>query len=227
MFETSSNTQPRCESEQSGLTSVDTRLYALITLTTIFGIGHHFDHVVRGNHVGWPLIPEVTVFTYTLAIYPLVAVGLYLTLTERVGRDTGPSCWGRSLSRRHRRPLRSVGDRTAAGHHRTVRERLRRLRCARVAPRFRRNVGSDDGLRRVSMADRLKHGPDRKRWSNSLPRVHDRRLTSRAGADLCGRRPGTGRSLRSRVASVTRPRRRSSRGVRTGRRPARRAVCSV
>ncbi|SDJ96954.1 hypothetical protein [Natronorubrum texcoconense] len=85
MFETASNTHPRYENEQSGPASVDTQLYALIALATVFGIGHHVDHVVRGNHVGWPLIPEVTVFTYTLAVYPLIAVGLYLTLTERVG----------------------------------------------------------------------------------------------------------------------------------------------
>ncbi|ELY42980.1 hypothetical protein [Natronorubrum tibetense] len=87
MSETSSNTHRRREneSEQSELATVDTRLYALITLATVFGIGHHLDHIVRGNHVGWPLIPEVTVFTYTLAVYPLIAVGLYLTLTERVG----------------------------------------------------------------------------------------------------------------------------------------------
>ncbi|WP_244510211.1 hypothetical protein [Natronobacterium texcoconense] len=64
---------------------VDTRLYFLIGLGTIFGIGHHIDHVVRGNHVGWPLIPEVTVFTYTLIIYPIIVVGIYLTVTERVG----------------------------------------------------------------------------------------------------------------------------------------------
>ncbi|RQG93995.1 hypothetical protein [Natrarchaeobius chitinivorans] len=71
--------------DQRGAESVDGRLYILIALATVFGAGHHADHVVRGNHVGWPLIPEVTVFTYTLAIYPLLALGLYLTLTERVG----------------------------------------------------------------------------------------------------------------------------------------------
>ena len=64
---------------------VDRRLYFLIGLATIFGIGHHLDHIVRGNHVGWPLIPEVTVFTYTLMIYPLIAIGVYLTVTEWVG----------------------------------------------------------------------------------------------------------------------------------------------
>lgn len=64
---------------------VDRRLYFLIGLGTIFGIGHHLDHIVRGNHVGWPLIPEVTVFTYTLMIYPVIAIGMYLTMNERVG----------------------------------------------------------------------------------------------------------------------------------------------
>ncbi|RQG96266.1 hypothetical protein EA472_20640 [Natrarchaeobius oligotrophus] len=68
-----------------GSESVDGRLYGLIVLSTVFGIGHHVDHVVRGNHVGWPLIPEITPFTYTLAIYPFLAAGLYLTLTERAG----------------------------------------------------------------------------------------------------------------------------------------------
>ncbi|WP_235019658.1 MULTISPECIES: hypothetical protein [Natrialba] len=68
-----------------GSKSVDRRLYALLGLATILGVGHHVDHVVRGNHVGWPLIPEVTGFTVSLLIYPLIAVGLYLTLTERVG----------------------------------------------------------------------------------------------------------------------------------------------
>ncbi|MCU4926819.1 hypothetical protein OB905_12655 [Halobacteria archaeon AArc-dxtr1] len=68
-----------------GSESVDGRLYVLLAVATVFGAGHHVDHLIRGNHVGWPVIPEVTVFTYTLAIYPLLAIGLYLTLTERVG----------------------------------------------------------------------------------------------------------------------------------------------
>lgn len=68
-----------------GSDSIDVRLYALIGLATIFGVGHHLDHVLRGNHVGWPLIPEVTGFTVSLLVYPLIAIGLYLTLTERTG----------------------------------------------------------------------------------------------------------------------------------------------
>jgi hypothetical protein len=59
------------------------RLLAFLVIPTLLGIVHHVDHVVRGNHVGWPLIPQVTPFTFSLAIYPLLAVGLYLTVTER------------------------------------------------------------------------------------------------------------------------------------------------
>ena len=62
-----------------------TRLFYLFVLVpTVLGVAHHVDHVVRGNHVGWPLTPHVNPFTYSLAIYPLLAVSLYLTLTERV-----------------------------------------------------------------------------------------------------------------------------------------------
>lgn len=57
----------------------------LVALPTVLGIAHHVDHVVRGNHVGWPLTPEVNAFTYSLAIYPLIAFGVYLTATDRVG----------------------------------------------------------------------------------------------------------------------------------------------
>lgn len=60
-------------------------LYVLLAVPTLLGMAHHVDHVVRGNHVGWPVTPEVTPFTYSLVIYPVVAVGLYLTLTDRAG----------------------------------------------------------------------------------------------------------------------------------------------
>ncbi|MCU4744153.1 hypothetical protein [Natronoglomus mannanivorans] len=76
---------PSNEPEDYRAEGADTRLYALIGIATVFGIGHHLDHIIRGNHVGWPLIPEVTVFTYTLMIYPVIAIGVYATITERVG----------------------------------------------------------------------------------------------------------------------------------------------
>lgn len=64
---------------------VNRRLLWLILLSTLFGVGHHIDHVIRGNHVGWPVTPEISPFTYSLIIYPIILVGLYLTLRDRVG----------------------------------------------------------------------------------------------------------------------------------------------
>jgi len=58
-------------------------LALLVGVSTLLGAAHHVDHVVRGNHVGWPITTAVNPFTYSLVIYPLVAVGLYLTLTDR------------------------------------------------------------------------------------------------------------------------------------------------
>jgi hypothetical protein len=63
-----------------------TRLfYLFVMMPTLLGMTHHVDHIIRGNHVGWPLTNHVNTFTYSLAIYPLIAVGFYLTLTDRVG----------------------------------------------------------------------------------------------------------------------------------------------
>ena len=60
-------------------------LYGLVLLATFMSLGHHVDHVLRGNHTGWPLTPEPTPFTYSFGFYPLIAVGLYLYKKERVG----------------------------------------------------------------------------------------------------------------------------------------------
>ncbi len=62
-----------------------TRTFSLFVLVpTLLGVAHHVDHIVRSNHVGWPITPEMNAFTYSLAIYPLLAISLYLTLTRRV-----------------------------------------------------------------------------------------------------------------------------------------------
>ncbi|WP_336034809.1 hypothetical protein [Halobacterium yunchengense] len=62
------------------------RLFALLVLApTLLGAAHHVDHVVRGNHVGWPLTPHVNAFTYSLAMYPLVGASLALTYADRAG----------------------------------------------------------------------------------------------------------------------------------------------
>lgn len=64
---------------------VNHHLLGLIVLSTVFGLGHHVDHVIRGNHIGWPVTAQVNPFTYSLVIYPVILVGLYLTLRNRVG----------------------------------------------------------------------------------------------------------------------------------------------
>ena len=51
---------------------------------TIFGFFHHVDHVVRGNHSGWPFEEALTPFTFSLLIYALLLPGLYLTVKGRL-----------------------------------------------------------------------------------------------------------------------------------------------
>jgi len=55
----------------------------LVSVSTLLGLAHHVDHVIRGNHVGWPVTAQVNPFTYSLVVYPLIAVGVYLTVTGR------------------------------------------------------------------------------------------------------------------------------------------------
>jgi hypothetical protein len=52
----------------------------------VFGLLHHTDHVIRGNHVGWPFSHVVTPFTFSLLIYPLLAYGLTQLRRDRVRR---------------------------------------------------------------------------------------------------------------------------------------------
>ncbi len=59
-------------------------LLVAATGTTIFAIMHHTDHVVRGNHSGWPFEEAVTPFTFSLLIYALLLPGLYLTTKGRL-----------------------------------------------------------------------------------------------------------------------------------------------
>lgn len=66
-------------------TALTRTLYLFVLVSTLLGAAHHLDHVLRGNHVGWPLTPAVNPFTYSLAVYPLLALGLYLTVTRRAG----------------------------------------------------------------------------------------------------------------------------------------------
>lgn len=64
----------------------------LLTLTVVaaaMSFGHHVDHVIRGNAIGWPFSPEVNTFTASLVIYPIIAGGLLLYRAGQVG----PGFW--------------------------------------------------------------------------------------------------------------------------------------
>ena len=61
----------------------------LTYLAAALSLGHHVDHAIRGNAVGWPLSEEVNAFTVSLGIYPVLVTGLYLYRTGRVG----PGFW--------------------------------------------------------------------------------------------------------------------------------------
>ena len=60
------------------------RLLVLGALVTTFGFLHHVDHVVRGNHSGWPFQEAVTPFTFSLLIYALLLPGIFMNLRGRV-----------------------------------------------------------------------------------------------------------------------------------------------
>ena len=67
----------------------DRRLTRLIYLAAFLSAGHHIDHLIRGNAVGWPLTSEVNGFTASLVIYPIILTGLALYSAGRVG----PGFW--------------------------------------------------------------------------------------------------------------------------------------
>jgi hypothetical protein len=64
-------------------------LYWLTYLAAAMSLGHHLDHVIRHNAVGWPLTDQVNAFTLSLVVYPVIATGL---LAYRAGR-VGPGFW--------------------------------------------------------------------------------------------------------------------------------------
>jgi hypothetical protein len=64
-------------------------LYQLTWLAAAMSLGHHLDHLIRHNAVGWPLTEEVNAFTASLVVYPIIATGLVLYHAGRVG----PGFW--------------------------------------------------------------------------------------------------------------------------------------
>ena len=67
----------------------DRVLYRLTWLALALSLGHHLDHLIRHNAVGWPLTDEVNAFTASLIVYPIIATGLLLYHAGRVG----PGFW--------------------------------------------------------------------------------------------------------------------------------------
>jgi hypothetical protein len=67
----------------------DRTLYRLTWLAAALSLGHHLDHLIRHNAVGWPLTDQVNAFTISLVVYPIIAAGL---LAYRAGR-VGPGFW--------------------------------------------------------------------------------------------------------------------------------------
>ena len=67
----------------------DRRLLALAGVATFLSIGHHLDHLARGNHLGWPLTSQVTPFTFSLMVYPIIVLGVLL----QVWGKGGPGYW--------------------------------------------------------------------------------------------------------------------------------------
>jgi hypothetical protein len=64
-------------------------LYRLTYLAAALSFGHHIDHVIRHNAVGWPLTDHVNAFSMSLIIYPIIVTGLLLYRAGRVG----PGFW--------------------------------------------------------------------------------------------------------------------------------------
>lgn len=64
-------------------------IYYLTYLAAALSAGHHIDHGIRGNAVGWPLTAEVNAFTISLGIYPILLTALLLYRAGKVG----PGFW--------------------------------------------------------------------------------------------------------------------------------------
>ena len=60
------------------------RLILAAAAVTLFGVLHHLDHSIRGNHAGWPLQDTPTPFTFSLLAYAFLLPGIYLTARRRV-----------------------------------------------------------------------------------------------------------------------------------------------
>jgi hypothetical protein len=56
--------------------SISRRSRLLLIGTIVVGLAHHSDHVLRADHSGWPFMPIVTPFTFSLLAYPILFFAL-------------------------------------------------------------------------------------------------------------------------------------------------------
>lgn len=75
--------------ENSQIETLRRRLLIAASGVGVFGLLHHTDHILRGNHVGYPVNDEINPFTFSLLVYPFLGLGIYLTLH----RKAWPSYW--------------------------------------------------------------------------------------------------------------------------------------
>ena len=63
--------------ERARRSGLDTLATALLLLALGLTVLHHFDHVLRVDHSGWPFRDAVTPFTFSLLAYPMILFALF------------------------------------------------------------------------------------------------------------------------------------------------------
>jgi hypothetical protein len=60
------------------------RFRSVLPPVLVFAVLHHADHVLRGDHSGWPFTEAVTPFTFSLLVYPLLIPAFVLGRRYRI-----------------------------------------------------------------------------------------------------------------------------------------------
>lgn len=58
---------------RNSITFSHRQVFLYMACLSVIGLLHHADHVLRYDHSGWPFRPEITPFTFSLLVYPVVA----------------------------------------------------------------------------------------------------------------------------------------------------------
>lgn len=66
---------------REGLTTTG---YRLVFAITALSVAHHVDHVLRGV-TGWPFNDQFNAFSGSLFVYPVIALGLFMSKQGRLG----------------------------------------------------------------------------------------------------------------------------------------------